>query len=166
MNAKIGTLVCDANILIDYFDNNKNVLRSTTEHCYDIYVPYPVFDEVEQMKESDAGKLGIRLIEPTFEQLLEAANDEGSLSSEDRLCFIIARDNGWICATNEKSLRNKCKRESVETIRGLKIMLELHALRKLSKQEAIDTAKKIKESNSRITEGVIQDFCNELERQK
>ena len=118
------------------------------------------------MKESDAGKLGIRLIEPTFEQLLEAANDEGSLSSEDRLCFIIARDNGWICATNEKSLRNKCKRESVETIRGLKIMLELHALRKLSKQEAIDTAKKIKESNSRITEGVIQDFCNELERQK
>ncbi len=166
MKGKIGTVVCDANILIDYFDNNKNVLSLAIDHCYDIYVPFPVFEEVEQMEENDAVKLGIRLIEPTLPQLLEAVNDEGSLSNEDRLCFIIARDNGWICATNEKTLRNKCKRESVETIRGLKIMLELHALRKLSKQEAIETARKIKESNSRITELVIQDFCDELERQR
>lgn len=163
MKGKIGTLVCDANILIDYFDNNKNVLRLATEHCYDIYVPTPVFEEVEQMGKNDTEKLGIRLIEPTLAQLSEAVNGEGSLSNEDRLCFIIARDNGWICATNEKSLRNKCKRENVETIRGLKIMLELHVLRKLSKEEAMDTAKKIKESNSRITEGVIQDFCDELD---
>ena len=166
MKGKIGTLVCDANILIDYFDNNKNVLRLATEHCYDIYVPIPVFEEVGQMEESDAIKLGIRLIEPTLVQLLEAVNGEGSLSNEDRLCFIIARDNGWICASNEKSLRNKCIREKVETIRGLKIMMELHAIQKLSKQEAIDTAKKIKESNSRITVEVIQDFSDELDRQK
>jgi predicted nucleic acid-binding protein len=86
VNAKIGTLVCDANILIDYFDNNKNVLRSATEHCYEIYVPYPVFNEVEQMKESDAEKLGIRLIEPTFEQLMEAANDEGKQFQDYRRC--------------------------------------------------------------------------------
>ncbi|MFA6569475.1 MAG: hypothetical protein WCS96_14790 [Victivallales bacterium] len=164
MKGKIGTLVCDANILIDYFDNNKNVLKLATEHCYDIYVPVQVFEEVEQMGESDAEKLGIRLVEPTIAQLSEAVNDDNSLSDEDRLCFIIARDNKWICATNEKRLRNKCIRENVETIRGLKIMLELNALRKLGKQEAINTARKIKESNPRLAEEVVKDFNDALDR--
>lgn len=44
---KVDTLVCDANILIDYFNNNKQVLKLATTHCYDIYVPTQVFDEVE-----------------------------------------------------------------------------------------------------------------------
>lgn len=162
MTGKIGTLVCDANILIDYFESNKNILKLATEHCYNIYVPIQVFAEVKQMKEKDAKELGIILIEPTLGQLSEAVSDDSSLSDEDCLCFIIARDNNWICATNEKRLHNKCKRENVLTIRGLKIMLDLHCIQKLDKQEAIDTAKKIKKSNLRLTEEVIKDFYDTL----
>lgn len=155
---KIGTLVCDANILIDYYDNNKHILKLASTHCYDIYVPTQVFNEVRQISAQDAKRLGIKIVEPTLAQLVEAANESSALSDEDNLCFIIARDNGWICATNEKRLYNECKRKKVATIRGLRIMIELNKLQKLSHQDAVSTARKIQKANPRIAEQVIQEF--------
>ncbi len=161
---KVGTLVCDANILIDYFDNNKQVLKLATTHCYEIYVPTLVFDEVKQMDEKDAKTLGIKIFEPSLVQVAEAASisDNSALSDQDCLCLIIARDKQWICATNEKRLYNECKRKKVDAIRGLKIMLELNRQKKLSLSNASETAKKIKDSNKRLTEKVIRTFIQML----
>lgn len=110
----------------------KMLLKLATTHCYDIYVLTQVFDEVKQMSEDDAKKLGIIIIEPSLSQLIEAVEDSSALSDEDCLCLIIARDNAWTCATNEKRLCSECRRESVAVIRGLKIMLELNARQKLT----------------------------------
>jgi rRNA-processing protein FCF1 len=159
---KFSALVCDANILIDYFDNNEDVLKFATQFCYEIYVPIQVFKEVEQMTEKDANRLGIKLIEPTLAQLVEASMDNSALSNEDYLCFLIAKGNEWICATNEKALYNKCKREKVNVIRGLKIMLELNSKNILSKQDAIYTANKIKDSNPRLPGKIIDKFIDML----
>ena len=161
---KVGTLVCDANILIDYFDNNKHVLKLATAHCYEIYVPTQIFNEVEQMNEQDAKRLGIKLIEPTLPQLTEAVSISGNsaLSGEDCLCLIIARDKKWICATNEKRLYNECKKQKVNVIRGLRIMLELNHQQKLDSKDATDTAEKIKDSNPRLTEAVLKKFISLL----
>lgn len=161
---KIGTLVCDANILIDYFDNNKHVLKLATTHCYEIYVPTLVFEEVEQMDEKDAKRLGIKLFEPSLAQVNEAAtiSFNSALSDEDCLCLIIARDEKWICATNERRLYKECERRKVNAIRGLQIMLDLNSQDKLSSTDATATAQKIKDNNARLTEAVIKKFISLL----
>lgn len=114
------------------------------------------------MDEQDAKRLGIKVIEPTFAQLLEAVNHISALSAKDCLCFIIARDNNWICATNEKRLYNECQRGNIDVIRGLKIMLELNSQQKLSSKDAIATARRIKAGNPRLTEDVIREFISML----
>ena len=132
-------------------------MKLATTHCYDIYVLTQVFDEVKQMSEDDAKKLGIIIIEPSLSQLIEAVEDSSALSDEACLCLIIARDNAWTCATNDKRLYSECRRESVAVIRGLKIMLELNARQKLTTKNATAIARKIQTSNPRLTEKVIQE---------
>jgi rRNA-processing protein FCF1 len=157
---KIKAIVCDANILIDYFDNDKNILKLAAQHCFDIFVPTPILAEIEQISEEVARKLGLQLVEPNLSQLIEAiemSKDIGS-SENDCICLIIARDKGCHCATNEKALYNKCKRNNAEVIRGLGIMIELIKNNYLLKEYSIKTACKIKNSNPRITDKVVKDF--------
>jgi len=165
MTLDSDTLVCDANILIDYFDTNKRILRLASAHRYRVLVPLPVFDEVTQMTDSDAGSLGIELIEPSLEQLFEASNDQSALSDQDCLCLILARDNGWTCATNEKVLYNRCKGEGIAVIRGLRIMLELHLVGRLTVKEAMDTVNSIHSANPRLAQSVVNDFEKLLKEQ-
>jgi hypothetical protein len=42
-------------------------------------------------------------------QLTEAAQRGGPLSFEDKLCLVLARDNGWICLFNDGPLREACQ---------------------------------------------------------
>lgn len=162
--SKIKAIVCDANILIDYFDNDKNILKLATQHCFEIYVPTPIFAEVKQMTLKDMDDLGLQLIEPGLEQLFEAIEISQRIgpSENDCICLIIARDMNWYCATNEKALYNKCSSEGIQAIRGLKIMIELVEKQILTKENSIKTAVKIKDSNPRITDKVIEQFIKLL----
>jgi rRNA-processing protein FCF1 len=159
---KIKTVICDANILIDYFQNEKIILKLASKYCYDIYVPRPVFDEVYQLSEVDSNNLGLKIIEASYEQLIEAQTHESSLSFADYICFLLARDNKWICATNEKVLFNKCQKEGVEVIRGFKFMIDLCKKEVLSKENAVKIAKKIEQENNRITKKVVTDLIKIL----
>ena len=160
-----GILICDANILIDYLDVNMSILCLATTHCYEIYVPETVLAEVRQIKGVDLNALGIKRYELKFNHLVTAKkmSNSSSLSEEDSLCFIIAKEEGWICATNEKALRNKCQREKVDTIRGLRFMLDLVEHGRLSTEDAISTAKKIGDMNPRMPQNVIDKFIRLIE---
>lgn len=96
-------VICDANILIDYARASKQIIGLITEHIYKLKVPLPVWEEVKDLSEEEAVVLGVNIIEPSMDQIYEAANMYGGgLSDEDFICFIIARDEKALCATNDK----------------------------------------------------------------
>jgi hypothetical protein len=162
MNRKI--IVCDANVIIDYFDNNKSVLSKCAAINYETHVPRQILEEVGQMDEAAAVSIGLKIYEPELSQLLESKLLKGTLSFQDWLCLIISRDEGWTCLTNEKPLYKKCQAEGVEVIRGFSIMYDLCSNGHLSKKESIDTATKIKNSNKMIAEKVLNDFIQMIEK--
>lgn len=98
-------LVIDANVLIDYATTDESVLALAARHFGRFIVPLPVLDEVELLDAVAYERLGIEVVEPTLEQLLEAGAERGRLSFEDRLCLVVARDAGWLCVTNDRRLR-------------------------------------------------------------
>ena len=152
-------VICDANILIDYAKSNKKILGLLTQHLYEIQVPLPVWEEVYDLSNSDAKSLGLNIIEPSLAQTYEAASMRGGgLSDEDNMCFIVARDEKVICATNEKPLRKKCIDNNIEVLWGLEMMRELYDKEKISFDVAEKTARKIASYNSTITEAIVVRF--------
>ena len=156
-------VICDANILIDYAKANKKVIGLITKHLYEIWVPLPVWGEVNDLSGEDAAALGINIAEPSLAQTYEAADMYGGgLSDEDNMCFIMARDEKTICATNEKPLRKKCIDNGIEVLWGLQIMVQLSAIGKLKAEIAVKTGEKIVKMNPRITQKVLDDFIVKL----
>lgn len=157
-------VICDANILIDYAKANKKIIGLITKHLYEIWVPLPVWGEVHDLFDEDAETLGIKISEPSFAQTYEAANMYGGgLSDEDNMCFIMARDEKAICATNEKPLRKKCLENDIEVLWGLQIIIQLSEIGKIKVDVAKKTGEKIVKMNPRITQKVLDDFIAKLE---
>ncbi len=50
-------------------------------------------------------EFGIKLVEPELKHVLLAAVEKGPLSFQDKLCLILAKENGWACVTNDKPLK-------------------------------------------------------------
>lgn len=155
-------ILSDANVLIDYIKANEKLLSQACSAVFEIYVPIPVLREIKQLTEAKAKRLGLKLYEPSIEQLTEPVSDSLRLSFEDNLCLRIAKDKGWICATNDKVLKNECERFKVSTMWGLEIMLVLNEKGVLSKKDATKTAQIILKENKRLGESVVQDFIKKL----
>ena len=157
-------VVCDANILIDYAKANKKIVGLITKHLYEIWVPLPVWEEVHDLSDEDATTLGVNIAEPSLAQTSEAADMfGGGLSEEDNMCFIMARDEKTICATNEKPLRKKCIENDIEVLWGLQIMIQLCKIGKLKVDIAQKTGEKMVKMNPRITQKVLDDYISKLE---
>lgn len=99
-------LVVDANVLIDYAEADESVLALVVRHIGPVFVPRDVLDEVDQFDEDTCTRLGLQIAEGSLEQLLEAGAGGGGLSFQDWMCLILARDNGWVCVTNDGRLRS------------------------------------------------------------
>ena len=155
-------IISDANVLIDYVKANKKILHLAVKHLCEIYVPVPVLKEVKDISKNELEKLGINIFEPTVDQLIQATQKSFGLSFEDQLCFLIAKENGWVCATNDKQLRVQCEAGNVDVIWGLDLMLRLNEQGFLESAEATKTAEKIAEINRYIGENLIKRFIAKL----
>jgi hypothetical protein len=156
-----AAVISDACVLIDYIKAEQTkILRLAAEHLFQIKLPLPILKEVNDFTQDQAEALGMEIIEPTIAQGQEAAARGGSLSKPDKLCFAIARDNGWGIWTSDKPLHKKCTDEGIPAYWGLEIMLELCAAGKLEYDTALQTAQKISNVNDRISAAVIKRFTH------
>ena len=166
MTNRPAAVISDANVLIDYINvEQTKILRLATDHLFPIKLPRSILDEVDQLTEDRAEALGMEIIEATFSQLKEAAARGGGLSKADKLCFAIARDNGWAVWTSDKPLHTKCKEKGIPAYRELELMLDLCAAGKLDPAVALQTAQKISEVNERISNRVVVRFLQNLKAQ-
>ena len=159
---QLKAIISDANVLIDYVKANKKVLQLAVKHLCEIYVPIAVLQEVKDVTADELEKLGVRSFEPTLDQVINAANRSFGLSFQDQLCFLIAKEQGWICATNDKQLRGQCEKDGVEVIWGLEIMLLLNKEGHLDRAEAEKTVERIGENNQYISKDLIKKFIAKL----
>lgn len=91
--------------------------------------------------------------------MTEASQRGGPLSYEDKLCLILARDNGWSCLSNDGPLRDACKAQGVSVVWGLEIMLQLVEPGHASAAKVIEVAESIHLINPLyITQKIVRAF--------
>lgn len=151
--------IADANVLIDYAQTSPDILGLVARHIGPVYVAAAVLDEVEQLDEAQCQAIGLTPVEGSLAQMTEAAQRGGPLSFEDKLCLVLARDNGWACLSNDGPLREACKAQGVSVVWGLEIMLWLVQASHLDADKAIEVAEAIHLSNPLyITRKIITTF--------
>ena len=91
-------LISDANVLIDYKQSAPAILQLVSKHIQQLYVALPILQEVRDLSTEHVEKLGIEVVEPSLEQLVEASElrrIRPALSGTDTLCLVMARDPKW-----------------------------------------------------------------------
>jgi len=156
-------LIVDANVLIDYAATDKTILGLVNRSLGTVCIPRPVLDEVTDFSEADCVSLGLRIVDGSVDQLLEAGKMRGRLSFHDRLCLILAQAEGWTCVTNDKALRRSCAEVSVPVLWGLELMIDLVLSGMLPRNAALEIASSIQRLNPRhITPEILQRFAERL----
>lgn len=151
-------VIADANILIDYMEVGRKVLTLFASSIDSLYVPLAVLKEVPALSFDEADRIGIILLDTEISILSEASTIKTGCSFEDNICFLTAKKENFICATNDRNLRMICESDGVDVFWGLQIMIYLVQIKKLSKKEAVDIAKKISNINSTITKSIVDEF--------
>ena len=139
--------IVDANVLIDYLKTDISILTIYSKEIGQIYVPTDVLEKVKQLETGECDRLNLEIVEPTTEQYLEAAPKIRGLAFDDRVCFILARDNKWYCISNDIQLRVICEENGISVLWGLELMLPLEERKLIEPTEILQVAKDIHESN-------------------
>lgn len=153
-----GTLVGDASVLIDIADANEAVLGLVAQHLGRVVIPTPVLAEVDNLDELKCAALGLNVVEPTLDQLREAAIPHPALSFADKVCMIVARDAGGTAWTNDGPLGEECETHGVSRVRGLRPLVELVEVGALAIDVAVGTVDLISANNPYITPSIVAEF--------
>ena len=103
--------------------------------------------EVDGVEVIDCERLGIKVITPELIQLVSASAKRGKLSFRDHLCLIVSSALGFVCVTNDKSLRSACIDEGVQPMWGLELMIALVKKHKMRVKDATRVAEEIHQNN-------------------
>lgn len=97
-------------------------------------------------------------------EIFKISQETHGLSPYDIINFIIARNNNAILATGDKKLKDYCESNGVEVIRTLKIIQLMRDNNIITSNEAINSCKKLKQSNStRIPKIDIDNLIEKIE---
>lgn len=159
-------LIIDANVLIDYCETDRSILPLISVHLGPVHVATPVLhEEVEQLDETECRSLRVELVEPSLELAAAAAARRGALSFHDNLCLLLARENRWVCVTNDGALRRACEADGVPTYWGLETIAMLSEGRALTTSEAAELGRAIQRVNPRfISEAILERFLKRIEQ--
>ena len=157
-------LLVDANVVIDYQRSDVGILGLAARHLGSVAILIAVLEEIDGLTAEICAHQGIEVVEPTKEQIVQANEAPSGLSLTDRLCFVVAREERWTCATNDRRLRNLCRRHGVPTMYGLRLMIELVAAGALSRARAEEVARQIQAHNRlRINDRILAEFRARLD---
>lgn len=151
-------LVGDASVLIDIADANEAVLGLIAQYMARVIIPTPVLAEIDSLDDLKCAALGLEVVEPTLDQLREAATPHSALSFADKVCLIVARDLGATCWTNDGPLSDECHANGVLWMRGLRPLIGLVEAGALALDVAVGTVDLISVNNPYITTPIVAEF--------
>ncbi len=150
--------IIDACAGIDLFEVDQRLFRVLSRSVGKLNVVVPVLKEITGLSQSRAVALGLCVVMPELAILDEAAAVRGSLSFEDRVCLLVARQRGWTCVSNDRALRAECARSNVPVLWGLDLLALAVASGSMRAAHALRTAKAIQKQNPFIRDEVIVQF--------
>lgn len=156
---KIGTAICDANVLIDLANADCAIIAEIVAYCGKVYVPDLVFREVYNLDEKTAADLGLILVDTP-----EPLERIPGLSQQDRSCLWLVAENGWACISNDKRLRKECQKTGGKVYWGLEILLLLVEAKLITKKRAETAAKEIRVTNFEMGDNLLDDFLKKMSR--
>ena len=125
---------------------------------------YEVLDEVHGLTRRKCESLGIEVVEVEMPTLEAVAEMKPPLSFNDRLCFVVCQERGWTCVTNDRALRDLCRRHDVKTRRGLGLLVDLVRLGAINRRRATTIARRMQKANpGHINERVLARFARALD---
>ncbi|MBP7828405.1 MAG: hypothetical protein KA248_00665 [Kiritimatiellae bacterium] len=150
-------------MLIDFCKADcRDILGVVSAKFLPIRVPRNILEEVDQLTEAEAQGLGIEILEVTMQQI-EEASMRGGPSRQDRLCFVVARDNNGAVWSNDQKLHKLCDANKVTVFWGLEMLLELVRLNHLTKARATQAGQRIHQVDSHyITTAILDEFKRKL----
>lgn len=158
-------LLADADVLIDYRETDLSVLKEVGTHVARLAVLAETLEEVRGVDGRTCAALRIEVIEPETSMLVEATQQDTRVSFNDRLCFLVCREQGWTCVTNDGALRRLCRRHDVNVRYGLGLMVDLVARGAINQRRAVTIARRMQEANPlHINERVMTRFFEALPR--
>ncbi len=157
-------LVVDANVLIDFCKTQPALLTLVSRHVGAVHVASPVLDEVRELDAESAHALGLIIVTPDLAMVRNAAlaAQRSPLNFQDWICLLLAKEQSWICVTNDKRLRTECETRNVPVMWEFQLLLELVKCSALSGEDALAAANAIAGINRRIPATVIAAFAQKL----
>ena len=156
-------LLADADVLIDYRESDLDVLKDVGRRVGRLAVLSEVLDEVRGLTRRKCASLGMEVIDVETPTLLAAAEVKAPVSFNDSLCFVVCRERGWTCVTNDRALHRLCRRHDVESRYGLGLMVDLVKLGAMDRRRATSIARRMHKSNpAHINERVLERFSRAL----
>ena len=86
------------------------------------------------------------------------------MSLQDRLCFLLAKQNDWTCVSDDGALRKFCAAEGVPLLWGLEMMGLAVEAGVLPGEVAEAVARTIEENNPYVTEKIVAAFVAKFVR--
>lgn len=117
--------VADAGSLLDIAEADSLIIQLVTSHLGDLRIPAPALIKIKDAKASELLRLGVSVHECTTENLLEAGPNKLSLSFEERLCLITARDEKWTLITHDLVLNRACDGDDLAAVCALDLLVQL-----------------------------------------
>lgn len=155
-------LLLDTCVVIDFAECGVEVLALASRHIGQVHVAEPVLAEVRSVR-FDAST--ITAIEPSIEELEEAAVGRGGLSFTDRVTLVTARRRGLVVVTSDRALRRACLASGVEASWSLEILLALVSAGALPAESAAQAARGIHGRNPwHVDRTVLATFVEKLAR--
>ncbi|MCR4900911.1 MAG: hypothetical protein K5907_08860 [Treponema sp.] len=151
--------ICDANILIDYSKSDISIIKKISEYYEQVCVPDIILQEVGVISDEEAKDLGITIVETPLE-----LEEVPSLSFQDRTCLYYVKHNKWECLTNDVALRKHCEASGGTVVWGLQMLLKLVESDLITVSYAEKIARKIHQVNPEITDIILQNFLDKLQK--
>ena len=152
-------LLIDANVLIDFRNSDFSLFGLVNSNIGRVYIINRILDEVKGVEIDECVSLGLTIINPEREIIIEAESKLAQLSSNDHLCYLTAEKSGYICVTNDKNLRKICEENGVKVLWGLELIQFLVEKEVLGAEEATQVVKKIQQKSPRyFPNSLVQSF--------
>ena len=165
MNDKIGNILFDANVLIDFQKSDFSVLAEIRKHLGNIYLLKEVRAEVPGLTKKDCRLVDLKVISPPKLDKRFVVEPHPRLSREDKLNLYTAINFKFELATNDRKLRAECEKYNVNVIWGLELLLKLVERSKYSIDHARYIGERIGARNRRyITTKILDEFIDKLEK--
>lgn len=160
----------DANVILDYLEAEPRILDLADEHLGSIHVLAATLKELDSQSVSKLRQHGFVVKVATGAQVDKAdeihrAAPQGNRqpSDHDCLCLVVAHEEGFVCVTSDRRLRDACQARDVPTLWGLEVMLLLVRGGWLRAEETITIAWAVRRRGKRISRAVVEDFIRAVQ---